>query len=284
MREQLGTPLPEDVKVREQPQCFTEAAVTEYRADVVFLIEDSAGQALVAIIVEVQLQPQKDKPYRWLRYAARIHDEYRCDTHLLVITPDEATARWAQRPITSFLPGRAALGHAPVVLSPVTLPKVASMEEARQKPGQAILATLLQAGTEGDLADCYRTLRVLNDTAPSPEEGVDRIWWMLGLLGGILPPPTFNELQRRIMLNPMKRFVPRTEFDSPPYYRGKAEGKAEGSVEATAKALLRVLAARNLTPTDEQRQLVLSCREQTQLESWLDAAVTAPSIAALFGT
>lgn len=84
------------------------------------------------------------------------------------------------------------------------------------------------------------------------------------------------------MLNPMKRFVPRTEFDSPPYYRGKAEGKAEGSVEATAKALLRVLAARNLSPTEEQRQAVLSCRDQDQLDRWLDAAVTTPSLAALF--
>ncbi len=80
------------------------------------------------------------------------------------------------------------------------------------------------------------------------------------------------------MLNPMKRFVPRTEFDSPPYYRGKAEG----SVEATAKALLRVLAARNLSPTEEQRQAVLSCRDQDQLDRWLDAAVTTPSLAALF--
>lgn len=71
-----------------------------------FRVEARDGQALVAIIVEAQQQPQRDKPYRWLRYAARVHDECRCDTHLLVIATDEATARWAQQPIASFLPGR----------------------------------------------------------------------------------------------------------------------------------------------------------------------------------
>jgi hypothetical protein len=282
VRERLGTQLPADVKVREQPQCFTEAAIEEYRADAVFLIEDKSGQVLVVIIVEVQRQPQKDKPFRWLRYAARVHDDYRCETHLLVIATDEETARWAQRPISTFLPGRAAAGNAPVVLSPANLPKVASIEEARQKPGQAILAALLHAGADGDIEGCYRTLRALHDTAPNPEEALDRIWWLLGLLGGILPLERFTELQRLIMLNPEMKFVPRTEFDSPPYYRGKAEGRAEGEAKGEAKALLRVLAARNLSPTEEQQQAVLSCLDQAQLERWLDAAVTAPSIAALF--
>ena len=85
------------------------------------------------------------------------------------------------------------------------------------------------------------------------------------------------------MLHPEMKFVPRTEFDSPPYYRGKAEGKAEGEAKGKAEAVLRVLAARNLSPTEEQRQAVLTCQDQAQLERWLDAAVTAPSVAALFG-
>lgn len=79
------------------------------------------------------------------------------------------------------------------------------------------------------------------------------------------------------MFSDMK-FVPRTEFDSPPYYRGKAEGRAEGKAEA----VLRVLAARNLAPSEEQRQAVLACQDQAQLERWLDAAVTTSSVDALF--
>lgn len=164
-----------------------------------------------------------------------------------------------------------------MVISPANLPKVASVEQARNRPGQAILATLLHAGADGDLDGCYRTLRALHDAAPSPQEALDRIRRLLGLLGGLLPIDLFPELQRLIMLKTEMKFVPRTEFDSPPYYRGVAEGKAEGKAEA----LLRVLAARNLSPTAEQRQVMLSCRDQAQLERWLDAAVTASSIAAL---
>jgi hypothetical protein len=278
--ELFGKPLPDDARVREIPKSFSEPAIEEYRADVVFLIEDPREQALAALIVEVQRQPEKDKPYRWLRYAARVHDDYRCDTHLLVIATDEATARWAQHPIPSFLPGRASAGNAPVVLSPASLAKISSVEEARQKLGLAILAALLHAGVEDDIEGAYRTLRALHETAPSPEVALDRIWWLLGLLGGILTKERFTELQRLIMLNPELKFIPRTEFDSPPYYRGKVEGKAEGKAEA----LLRVLAARNLALTAEQRQAVLACQDQAQLERWLDASVTAPSVAALFGS
>ncbi len=274
VQELFGTSLPVGVRVREQPQRFAEASIEEYRADVLFVIEDPSGKALCAMIVEVQRQPDEDKPYRWLRYAARVHDDYRCDTHLLVIATDEPTARWAQRPISRFLPGRAVAGNAPVVLSPANLPKVSSVEEAKSKPGLAILAALLHGGVDDDIQEAYRTLRALHDTAPSPQEAMDRIWWLLGLLGGILTETSFTELQRLIMLNPEMKFIPRTEFERQPFYRGKAEGKAE--------AVLRVLAARNLSPTEEQRQAVLACRDQAQLERWLDAAVATPSVAALF--
>jgi hypothetical protein len=311
LRELLDTPLPPGVRVLSQPSSFTEPAIEEYRADAVFVVESEAsGQALVAVIVEVQRQPDEDKPYRWLRYAARVHDEYRCPTHLLVIATDETTARWAQRPIPGFLPGRAAAGNAPVVLSPRSLPQVASVEQAREKPGQAILAAILHAGVEGDIQGCYRTLRALHETAPSEAEALDRMWWLMGLLGGILTEERFTELQRQIMINPERKFIPRTEFERQPFYRGvaqgraegkaegkaegraegkaegraegKAEGRAEGRAEGKVEALLRVLAARNFTLTPEQRQAVLSCQDQAQLERWLDAAVSAPSLAAVF--
>lgn len=131
---------------------------------------------------------------------------------------------------------------------------------------------------DDDIQEAYRAARALHDTAPSPQEARDRIWWLLELLGGILTEASFTELQRLIMLHPETKFIPRTEFERQPFYRGKAEGKAEGQAEA----VLRVLAARHLSPTEEQRRMILSCQDQAQLERWLDAAVTAPSVAALF--
>lgn len=67
---------------------------------------------------------------------------------------------------------------------------------------------------------------------------LDRIWWLLGLIGGLLSQERFTELERLVMLHPETKFVPRTEFERQPFNRGEAKGKAD--------ALLRVLAARNL--------------------------------------
>ena len=103
-------------------------------------------------------------------------------------------------------------------------------------------------------------------------------WWMLGLLGGIVTKERFTNIQRLIMLDPSTRFVPRTEFDSPPYFRGIAEGQVKGEAEA----LLTVLSARGLEP-DEARQLrIKACQDLAQLKQWLRRAVTASSIDDVF--
>jgi hypothetical protein len=283
-KELFDTPLPAGSRVREVVANFSEVAVTEYRADAVFLIEAASGRAVVAVIVEVQRKPDEDKPYRWLRYAARVHDEHRCDTHHLVIATDEITARWAQRPIPSFLPGRSAAGNAPVVLSPQSLAPIASVEEAKSKLGQAILTALLHAGAADDIDSAYRALRALHETAGSEAAALDRIWWLLGLIGGILSQERFTELERLVVLHPDTKFVPRTEFERQPFNRGKAEGRAEGEAKGKAAALLRVLAARHLVLSDEQHQRIVDCQDQSQLERWLDASVTILSIAALLDT
>ena len=54
----------------------------------------------------------------------------------------------------------------------------------------------------------------------------------------------------------------------------QARGKAEG--------VLRVLAARNITVTDEQRAHVLACRDLEQLDRWLIRAATATTATDVF--
>ena len=56
------------------------------------------------------------------------------------------------------------------------------------------------------------------------------------------------------------------------------ESKAEG----IAEALIRVLDARGLAPTDEQRQRVASCADPAQLDRWVDRAATAVTAAEVF--
>jgi hypothetical protein len=60
--------------------------------------------------------------------------------------------------------------------------------------------------------------------------------------------------------------------------QGIAEGKAEGKAEA----VLKLLVARHLAPSQEQRQRVTSCTDSAQLDLWFDRAITAGTAAEVF--
>jgi predicted transposase YdaD len=63
---------------------------------------------------------------------------------------------------------------------------------------------------------------------------------------------------------------------------GHVEGKAEGLVEGEARSVLRILDARRLAPSEEQRQRVISCTDAAQLDLWLDRAITADTADEVF--
>jgi hypothetical protein len=60
------------------------------------------------------------------------------------------------------------------------------------------------------------------------------------------------------------------------------EGIAEGEARGEAKALLRLLDARGLAPSQEQRHLVASSSDPAQLDLWFDRAITARTAAEVF--
>ena len=68
------------------------------------------------------------------------------------------------------------------------------------------------------------------------------------------------------------------QFTGPSYLRGKAEGEARGE----AQAVLAVLEARGLVPTEQQRQRILDCTDLKQLNSWVRNAVTLVDVEELF--
>jgi hypothetical protein len=64
--------------------------------------------------------------------------------------------------------------------------------------------------------------------------------------------------------------------------QGIAEGEARGEARGEAKALLRLLDARGLDLTQEQREQVTSCTDAAQLDRWFDRAITASTAAEVF--
>lgn len=56
----------------------------------------------------------------------------------------------------------------------------------------------------------------------------------------------------------------------------------QGFAEGKAKSVLKLLDARHLGATEEQRQQVTSCTDAAQLDIWLDRAITAGSADEVF--
>jgi predicted transposase YdaD len=63
---------------------------------------------------------------------------------------------------------------------------------------------------------------------------------------------------------------------------GEARGEAKGKAEGKAEAVLRLLDARGLAPSQEQRQRVGSSTDSAQLDLWFDRAITASTAAEVF--
>jgi len=63
---------------------------------------------------------------------------------------------------------------------------------------------------------------------------------------------------------------------------GEAEGEARGRAVGIARSLERLLAAKGLELTAEQRARVAGCTDETILQAWFDRAVTAAAPAQVF--
>jgi hypothetical protein len=59
-------------------------------------------------------------------------------------------------------------------------------------------------------------------------------------------------------------------------------GMAEGAIRAKAEDILKVLDARHLKPTKEQRGQVNAATDLTKLDRWFDRALTAATAAEIF--
>jgi hypothetical protein len=60
------------------------------------------------------------------------------------------------------------------------------------------------------------------------------------------------------------------------------QGIAEGEAKGKAEAVLKLLDARGLAPSQDQRNQVTTCSDPAQLDLWFDRAITASTVAEVF--
>jgi flagellar biosynthesis/type III secretory pathway protein FliH len=64
--------------------------------------------------------------------------------------------------------------------------------------------------------------------------------------------------------------------------QGMQQGLEKGEVKAKSEDVLKIIDARGIDVTAEQRERVSSCADIAQLDEWFDSALTAETAAAIF--
>lgn len=166
------------------------------------------------IIVEVQLSRNPDKKFVWPVYATNLRARLEVPVSLLVVTTDEATARWAAEPIS--------LGNGgvfrPLVLSPSGVPEVLDEAQACADPELAVLSAMAH-GRDKDVGKDVRIALA----AELAGQGLDEKRWgmYLDLVFDWLSEAARKELRA---MNPAK-YEYRSEFARRYFGRGLAEGR-----------------------------------------------------------
>ena len=141
LRDVLHAPVPPFDHVRIGDSTLTEVVPTEYRADLVLLLEGAAdANTAAAVVVEAQLGRDPDKRWSWPVYLTSLRARLRCDVALLVVTSDAAVAGWAGTPIATGHPGWVLV---PLVLGPEALPAVRDATAGEVSPELAVLSVML---------------------------------------------------------------------------------------------------------------------------------------------
>lgn len=132
-------------RVEQRSIDLSQVVPTEYRADAVVVLCDRGNAVVQAVIIEVQLDIDRNKERSWPVYVTALHHKLGCPVVLVVVTPNPKVARWARRPIEIGHPG---LRLVPVVVELDNVPRIADPAQARSLPELAMLSALVHRDAE----------------------------------------------------------------------------------------------------------------------------------------
>jgi hypothetical protein len=265
LRELLDVSVPEFTEAEIIDASLNELVPTEYHPDLIVLLFKAEGKAVLGMVFEAQLKPKAYKRRTWPMYAVSLRARRRCPVVVVVLTVNEATARWAARPIP--LGGQSVF--VPLVIGPKGVPIITEPERAARVPELGVLSTM--AHGRGDVAVAL----AIAQAAAHGISGLDRDQWVLysGLIEASLSDAARKAFE---MLPEGQQFFSESQRRS--FERGEAQGKAEGKAES----ILTFLEARGLPITEQQRERILTCSEPDLLDRWSRQAATITSTDELF--
>jgi hypothetical protein len=182
----LHVALPQYSEARVDSAELTDIQPAEYRADVVVLLRES--DPVLGIVIEVQLSKDERKRYVWPAYVVSLRRRIERPVLLLVVTPNEAVARWAAKPIDLGGGNR----FVPCVLRPAAVPEVGDVEKARAEPELAVLSAMAH-GRDVDAPKAARIAFAAQTASLGLDEDRSRLYF--DLVSSSLSEAARRELQ-----------------------------------------------------------------------------------------
>jgi hypothetical protein len=259
-----GIKLPREVAVSLAPTDMSAVVPVQYLADMVVLISDAAtGEPALAVIIEPQLRDSETKRYSWPVYITTARRVAKCPAAVLVVLcPDLAEAAKCRQLIRTGHPG---FDLAPIVIDSGSPP-------GRDDAGGPYL-TVFAASMGGiDMESGSGARRVLDAMASPEVSDADRLRMTAIILR------LASDAARQIL----EAMMTTGEYEKTFVERIHEQGVSEGEAKGKAEGVLKLLDARRLAPSKEQRQRVMSCTDSAQLDLWFDRAITAITAAEVF--
>jgi hypothetical protein len=218
----------------------------------------------VALVLEVQRRIVALKRWRIWVYWALLAEYLQLPTIVLVVALTDAVSRWARTLGELEIPPRDCL----LVLDRQNMPRITDIDQARQRPGMAVLSALLHADDFEVLGVAFAVALELPD---------DRRWRYASALLGVAP-----KLDRAKLLGELKmeeRYqLTKVERNSIAFHDGKQEGKREGKRSGLVKLVLTILELREIPVDRRSKARIRACKDLEKLDRWATRAKVVGSI------
>jgi plasmid stabilization system protein ParE len=271
VRATLSIPLPPDLEARLGPTDLNNVVPAEFTADSVVTLHDpGTGEPVLVVIIEPQGRADVDKQYAWPAYITNVRRAARCPRAVLVvICPDPVEGEKCRKGIPTGHPG---FDLRPIVIDPLHAP---SIEGASSwlVIFDACLG-VLELGTEPSAR------LVLNAVHDSGASAADRERLITLILKAA--PAAARQILEDLMATTEWKSDFVESFVNVGIEKGREQGIVEGAIRAKAEAILKILDARDLKPTNDQRGQVNAATDLAQLDRWFDRALTAATAAEIF--
>jgi Domain of unknown function (DUF4351) len=276
---ELDVQLPEYDEIRAESSDLNNLRPAEYSADLVFVLVGGA-QKVLGVIVEVQLGYDEDKPYSWPAYIANLRARHRCPVCLLVLTIEDAVARWAGRPI-DLGPGTQCK---PWVVGPSNMPLVTELQDAQENVELAVLSAI-EHGQSSNIPLAARIASAAILASADIDAERSRLYLDLILLSLSKNAPealeaTMNSLGYEYQSDFARRYFGQGKAEG--QMEGRLEGRVEGRLEGRVELTLKLLALR-FGPLPDATQTRVRSAQDAQLDAVVERMLTAQTLQEALG-